>query len=503
MKIQNPPSTLLGIVKNLGPGLILAGSIVGSGELIATTRTGAEAHFDFLWLIIIGCIIKVFAQIEFGRHVITYGKSSLESLNELPGPSYCYQAKDRKIRANWILVFWVIMFLSILGQQGGIVGGVGQALSITLPLTDEGVVRNEILSQKVALTIQLKEVESNGSVSAKKAIEYQIKQLPPLPKASDDIYWSVVISVLTIILLLNGKFSLIEKFCIILVSSFTFITILNLFALQSNESWSIKMDEIIHGLSFSFPENKNGMNPLLTALATFGIIGVGASEILVYPYWCMEKGYGAFTGKRDQSKEWLLRAKGWIKVMKWDAWGSMVIYTFCTIAFYLLGASILGRTGLVPAGSEMIQTLSSMYTPVFGKWAQVIFLIGSIAVLFSTFFVALAGQSRMAVDALITAGIISNDNSLRTRLVSLLGVILPLICVTCYAFFPQPVFLILISGSMQALMLPIVGFAVLYFRYKKSDFRLGYSKIWDAMLWLSFFSFLTLGAYQLYSKIFS
>ena len=36
-----------------GPGMILAGSIVGSGELIATTRTGAEAHFDFLWLIII------------------------------------------------------------------------------------------------------------------------------------------------------------------------------------------------------------------------------------------------------------------------------------------------------------------------------------------------------------------------------------------------------------------------------------------------------------------
>jgi hypothetical protein len=144
-----------------------------------------------------------------------------------------------------------------------------------------------------------------------------------------------------------------------------------------------------------------------------------------------------------------------------------------------------------------------MYAPVFGKWAQVIFLIGSIAVLFSTFFVALAGQSRMAVDALITTGMISNDNSLRTRLVSMLGVILPLICVTCYAFFPQPVLLILISGSMQALMLPIVGFAVLYFRYKKSDFRLGYSKIWDAMLWLSFFSFLVLGAYQLYSKIFS
>ena len=62
---------------------------------------------------------------------------------------------------------------------------------------------------------------------------------------------------------------------------------------------------------------------------------VGASEILVY-YWCTEKGYGAYTGKKDDSQDWLKRAKGWIKVMKWDAWGSMLVYTFCTIAFYLL-----------------------------------------------------------------------------------------------------------------------------------------------------------------------
>ena len=107
----------------MGPGLILAGSIVGSGELIATTRTGAEAHFDFLWLIIIGCFIKVFAQIEFGKHVITYGKSSLESLNELPGPCYYSEKNGRHIKANWILTFWFIMFISILGQQGGILLG--------------------------------------------------------------------------------------------------------------------------------------------------------------------------------------------------------------------------------------------------------------------------------------------------------------------------------------------------------------------------------------------
>ena len=55
-----PPTDFFGIVKRLGPGLIIAGSIVGSGELIATTKTGAQAGISLLWLIIIGCLIKVF-----------------------------------------------------------------------------------------------------------------------------------------------------------------------------------------------------------------------------------------------------------------------------------------------------------------------------------------------------------------------------------------------------------------------------------------------------------
>ena len=500
-KVKIPPNNVSGILRNLGPGLILAGSIVGSGELIATTRTGAEAHFDFLWLIIFGCFIKVFAQIEFGRHVITFGKSSLESLNDLPGPVYKSENKGRKIKANWILIFWFVMFLSILGQQGGIIGGVGQAMAITFPLTDSGKVKNEILQKKVSITIQLNEAQSGKNFDKQKILREKLASLPKPPPAKDDLIWSIIIGSFTIILLINGKFSLIEKFCIILVSSFTLITVLNLFALQSQDSWAISMEEIVHGLSFSFPEVINGNDPLLTAIAAFGIIGVGASEILVYPYWCTEKGYAAYTGKRDNSEEWLTRARGWIRVMKWDAWGSMIVYTFCTIAFYLLGASVLGRSGLLPSGSEMIQTLSSMYRPVFGQWAQMIFLIGAVAVLFSTFFVALAGQSRMAVDALMTSGILPDEIKLRRKLIKILGALLPVLCVTCYAFFPKPVFLILISGSMQALMLPIVGFAVLFFRYKLSDSKLGYSKIWDFFLWASFTSFVIIGTYQLYSKV--
>ena len=74
-EIAEPPQSIRGILCRLGPGLIIAGSIVGSGELIATTAVGAEAGFWLLWLIIIGCVIKVFAQVEFGRYAICSGKS--------------------------------------------------------------------------------------------------------------------------------------------------------------------------------------------------------------------------------------------------------------------------------------------------------------------------------------------------------------------------------------------------------------------------------------------
>ena len=38
--IQEPPRTFLRALRQIGPGLILAGSIVGTGELIATTASG-------------------------------------------------------------------------------------------------------------------------------------------------------------------------------------------------------------------------------------------------------------------------------------------------------------------------------------------------------------------------------------------------------------------------------------------------------------------------------
>jgi len=51
--VTEPPSSILGILRRIGPGMILAASIVGSGELIATTTLGAQVGYAALWVILL------------------------------------------------------------------------------------------------------------------------------------------------------------------------------------------------------------------------------------------------------------------------------------------------------------------------------------------------------------------------------------------------------------------------------------------------------------------
>ncbi|MEM7393585.1 MAG: Nramp family divalent metal transporter [Verrucomicrobiota bacterium] len=504
--IADPPSTTLGMLRHLGPGLILAGSIVGSGELIATTRTGAEAGFTFLWLIIIGCIIKVFTQIELARYAISSRKTTLRAMNDLPGP--------RILGGNWIVWFWLIMFTAGIGQLGGIVGGVGQALSLSWPLTEQGRTYNAFVTLKTERNVLERKLQANTDEERQSrlqtefdAITSQISTSGDVQPSNDDKIWAVIISVLTVFMLTWGNFSFIERFCMIMVGAFTFVTIGNLFALQTYPDWAIGWAELKEGLSFGLPElsdeqKAKGMSPLTTALAAFGIIGVGSSELVAYPYWCLEKGYGRAIGPDDGTKTWSERAAGWLRVMRFDAWLSMIVYTFSTIAFYLLGAAILSRAGIIPAGADMIRTLSVMYEPVFGDTAQVVFLFGAFAVLFSTFFSANAAKTRMAADVISVVGFVKMDEEKRGRWIKGFSVFFPAACALIYIYYPEPVTLILIAGVMQSLLLPMLGFAALYFRYKKCHPDLTPNKIWDIMLWMSFACFLVVGIYLVYAKLF-
>lgn len=491
---QEPPRFASGILRQLGPGLIIAGSIVGSGELIGTTRTGAEAGFWLLWLIVVGCVIKVFVQVEFGRYALATGKATMSGLNEVPGP--------RLARANWILWYWLVMFLISLGQLGGIVGGVGEALAISWPITDQGRHYHHTRALQIerhVLEVRLKN-RGDAAAAAESArqpaaaskpnemirriaeIDAELAQLGPAERGDDSKIWAAVVTVLTAILLVIGRYGFIQSFSTFLVAGFTLVTIGNLVSLQMIDEWAVRWNDLALGMSFQLPDSKAA---LATALATFGIIGVGANEVIAYPYWCVEKGYARYAGPNEPGEAWGRRAQGWMRVMRWDAWCSMIVYTFATVAFYLLGAAVLSRIGLIPADDDLILTLCLMYQPVFGAWAMWLFLFGAIAVLYSTFFVANAGHARVASDAAQVLGIIGPTPASKRLASKLLCGAFPAICLVVYIVFPKPTTLILLSGAMQAIMLPMLAVAALYFRYRRCDRRIMPGRLWDAFLWLS------------------
>ena len=331
------------------------------------------------------------------------------------------------------------------------------------------------------------------------------------PQTWDDKYWSVVVAVMTIVLLVRGRYGLIQNVSTFLVVGFTFITIGNVVALQFKPEFAMSAGEIFAGLIPLLPDvgvEPPGLpywelkQPLATALATFGIIGVGATELVAYPYWCIEKGYAKYTGPKTNDAGWYRRANGWINVMKWDAFASMLIYTIATLAFFFMGVAVMYQNGLDPEGMRMVSTLLEQYVPVFGEYAKWLFLVGAIAVLYSTYLVANAAWTRVYTDAFKVYGLMSRDNEkAHNQSILILAIVLPLISMGLWCSGINPVKLVLLSGLMQAIMLPMLGFAALWFRYTKTDEPIRPGRVWDGCLILSCIGLLIAGAWGVYSTL--
>ena len=357
--IRDPPASLWAALRQIGPGIILAGSIIGSGELLLTTSLGAEYGFIFLWLILFSCVIKVFVQIELGRYAISSGKPTLTALDALPGP---------RLGTHWLVWWWFVMTLATVSQLGAMAGGVGQALHLAFP----------------QVTTALADSLSGWFPSLAETF-----------RARPEHPWAVLTALAAIALLIRGGYRRIELLTTFMVAGVTTITVACVLALPAL-GYPIGMSDLREGFSFS----KSLLAPaaIAAAFGAFGITGVGAAELYAYPYWCLEKGYARYAGPQTPDAAWASRARGWIRVLRLDAWVSMIVFTIATVSFYCLGATVLHRQNLHPHKQQMIATLSEMYVPAFGAWTKIVFLIGVWAVLFKTLYVASASHARLTAD---------------------------------------------------------------------------------------------------------
>ena len=109
--IMESPKGPLNVIRHIGPGIILSGSVIGSGELLVTTRMGAQFGYIFLWGVILCCVIKYFVQVEIGRYCISNNLTSIQAFNRFP------IAKIRKTSVLNIF-FFAIMAMITPGLAG-------------------------------------------------------------------------------------------------------------------------------------------------------------------------------------------------------------------------------------------------------------------------------------------------------------------------------------------------------------------------------------------------
>ncbi|MBI1310118.1 hypothetical protein GC176_02335 [bacterium] len=348
------PTRLTGLLQAIGPGIVVIGSIMGSGELINTPIQAAKFGFVLLWAVIISCVIKYFLQVEFGRHALAHNRTPFQALNQCPGP---------KIRGtSWVGLAYLVGF------------------SFTL-------------------------FAFSGMLRATAGLLHGIVALHGTAETSTDL-WSVVVTLLVLVMLWRDVYQDLEKLITLMVGIFSGSVLIGVYLIQRTE-FAISSEQIRSGLTFSLGPDREAAAYAVVSL--LGALGATANEIFMYPYWILEKGYGRHLGSPD-SPDWTERARGWIRVLQVDVAVCTLLATVITAAYFLMGAAVFFGRGEVPQGDGVLPRLSAMYTQSFGTWSYAVFIAGAFCTLLSTLVVGIAAGGRMWADMLSSVRLIDGSN---------------------------------------------------------------------------------------------
>jgi Mn2+/Fe2+ NRAMP family transporter len=406
--VTEPPRTFSQTLKYLGPSVIISATIVGSGEIILTASLGAAVGYGMLWWVLLSCWSKSILQAELARYVVLSGDTYLRALNRIPG-----KVPGPRAKVSWPIVVGLLAFIPGFTGLGGVIGGAGQAVVLLFP------------------------------------------QISPVVAVA-------VLASLTALLLGSGSYLRLEKVMLLLVMTFTILTLISAGLMQGSE-FATRLSDLAHGFEFNF-----ATEVAVLALAAYGYTGVNSGEISSYSYWCVEKGYPARIGRFEDTPQWYARARGWLKVLRTDVWITLGLLTLATIPFYLLGAGVLHATGQKPEGNDTIVALSNMFTQTLGSWSLWVFAVGAFCILFSSSVAGVAAGGRYIPDYLMELGFVSRQQlNLRYAIIRWYGMLVPFIGLLLYAGFQRPVMMVTIAGSFAAMMLPVQSGMTLYLQAKR------------------------------------
>ena len=298
------------LLKTLGPGLLYAGAAVGVSHLVQSTRAGASYGFELIWVVIAANILK-YPFFEFGpRYATATGKSLIDGYNTT---------------GKWAIGLFAILTVSTMfAIQAGVV-----------------VVTAALVGSVFGITLS-----SNFLIA--------------------------IILLFTMVVLLSGKFSALEKtikIIILLLTVSTLIAVISVFDISPVEQVPFDWGNAVN---LAFLISLVGWMPAPIDISTW---------------------HSLWTVAKQESSDYKTSLKESLFDFRLGYIGTAIL----AVGFVSLGAFVMYGSGkeFSANGVEFAGQLIDMYTVSLGSWAYWIIAIAALTTMFSTTVTVLDAYPRV------------------------------------------------------------------------------------------------------------
>ena len=343
-----------------GPGAVMIGLAIGSGELVLWPWITAKFGTEMMWAAALGVFLQLWINIEVGRWAVATGESAFTGFAR-------------------ISKFWVFFFMSLL-FVGTFLPGMGRAVGTSLRILIFG-------------------LDGPGA----------------------DWVWTALVLVITLSILFGPKqiYKTVEKSVGFMVLVIVVGMLIVAFSIGTFADLTNMLGGILNFGHIRLDEQLT-FNRFFGAFVFAGIGGLGN---LYYAYYLRDKGVGMGKripalvnplreAQRGNSEIGYRFPNNEVNGKRFRDWFQFVIVDSCvffwiantfTMFLFMFGALVvLFPAGIVPEESRIIWDLALILEGVMGGWGRYLFLIVGIAAFFSSVLAVTDGGVRLWVDLLHT-----------------------------------------------------------------------------------------------------
>ena len=360
LRSADMPERDSGFWKSTGPGAVMVGIAIGSGELILWPWITAKFGAEMMWAAALGVFLQLWINIEIGRWAVSTGESAFTGFARMSR-------------------FWVFFFLTLL-LVSAFLPGWGRAAGTSIKILLFG-------------------TDGPGPDWAWTALVFALALA--IVFGPKHIYASVERTIIFLVLLIvSGLF----------VVAFSVGTLADLWTMTKGvfNVGHISFDE-----EFTFHR----------FFGAFVFAGAGGVSNLFYAYYLRDKNIGMGgripvllnplrEAQRGDSEigylfpataENVQRFRDWFRFVIQDSVVYFWLTNTLTMFLFMFGALVvLHPLGIVPQESQLVWDLAIVLEGTMGAGGRYLFLIIGIAALFSTVLASLDGGVRLWVDLLHT-----------------------------------------------------------------------------------------------------